>query len=135
MLDPMPTIFTRIIQGDLPGHIVYRDETCVAFMSIAPLSPGHTLVVPTVEVDHWIDLDESTMTHLTVVSKRIAAVIDEMYSPTKVAMMIIGDEVPHVHVHLIPFNSAADLNFASVSMASPEDLEAAANLIRTGLDR
>jgi histidine triad (HIT) family protein len=131
----MPTIFTRIIQGDLPGHIVYRDETCVAFMSIAPLSPGHTLVVPIVEVDHWIDLDGATMAHLTKVSQEIASVIDQAYSPSKVAMMIIGDEVPHVHIHLIPFNSASDLSFANAANTAPEELELAADLIRTGLDR
>lgn len=131
----MPTLFTQIIEGTTPAHFVHRDDLCVAFMSIAPLSPGHTLVVPIVEVDHWIDLDDATMGHLTGVSKKIASVIDEAYSPSKVAMMIIGDEVPHVHIHLIPFNSSADLNFANASMASTEDLEAAAITIRTALSR
>ena len=92
----MPTIFTQIIEGTIPAHFVHRDDVCVAFMSIAPLSPGHTLVVPIVQVDHWIDLDESTMAHLTGVSKKIASVIDGAYSPSKVAMMIIGDELASI---------------------------------------
>ena len=92
-------------------------------------------MVPIVEVEHWIDLDEATMTHLTGVSKKIASVVDEIYSPSKVAMMIIGDEVPHVHIHLIPFNTAADLNFANATNAAPDELELAADLIRARLDR
>ncbi len=129
----MPTVFSRIISGELPGHVVYRDDTCVAFMSIAPLAPGHTLVVPIEEIDHWIDLDEATMTHLMRVGQRIASVIDDVYSPAKVGMMIAGLEVPHVHIHLVPINTATDLDFAHASKATSEDLEAEANLIRAGL--
>jgi histidine triad (HIT) family protein len=129
----MPTIFTRIITGELPGHLVYRDDVCVAFMSIAPLAPGHVLVVPIVEIDHWIDLDTETMTHITRVSQRIASVIDDVYAPTKVAMMIVGDEVPHVHLHLVPFNTSSDLSFVNATAAPADDLESSASMIRAGL--
>jgi histidine triad (HIT) family protein len=130
----MPTIFTRIIEGELPGHFVYRDDVCVAFMSIAPLTTGHTLVVPIAEVDHWIDLDEATVAHLMKVSQRISSVIDDVYSPAKVGLMIAGLEVPHVHIHLVPINAATDLDFANASSVPSEELAAAANKIHTGLN-
>ena len=131
----MPTVFTRIINGELPGHFVYRDDTCVAFMSIAPLSTGHTLVVPIAEVDHWIDLDETTLSHLMGVSQRIGAAVDVAFSPAKVGMTIAGLEVPLVHIHLVPINAATDLDFANATPASAEDLAEAATMIRTALDR
>ena len=98
-------------------------------MTIEPIATGHTLVVPIAEVDHWIDLDPQLSSHLFMVAKRIGLAIDRAFQPVKVAMMIVGDEVPHVHIHLIPFDSAGDLTFAKASLASPEDLEAAARLI------
>ncbi len=77
----MPTIFTRIIEGELPGRFVHRDETCVAFLSIAPIRPGHTLVVPVQEVDHWVDLDPASLAHLMQVAQRIGRAQMEAFSP------------------------------------------------------
>lgn len=123
----MASIFTMIINGDLPGHIVYRDEVCVAFLSIEPLSPGHTLVVPIRETDHWIDLDPDVAGHLMQVAQRIAQAIDAVYHPVKVGMMIAGLEVPHVHIHVTQMNSVTDLDFAQADRdADPADLADAA---------
>lgn len=129
----MPTVFTMIIEGDLPGHFVYRDDVCVAFMSIEPLRPGHTLVVPVAEVDHWLDLDEPTLAHLTAVSRRIGAAIATEFPSEKVGMMLAGLEVPHVHIHLVPIDTPHDLDFANASRADTEELATAAERIRNAL--
>ncbi len=130
----MATIFTRIIEGELPGTFVWRDDTCVAFMSINPLQPGHTLVVPVVEIDHWIDLDPATAAHLFEVSRRISRAIDRAFNPVKVGLMIAGLEVPHTHVHLVPIRGVHDLDFANAARSvDPTELEAAAARIRETL--
>src|SRR5438477_11319177 len=87
---PMPTLFTRIIDGDLPGRFVHRDDTCVAFLSIAPLRPGHTLVVPIEEIDHWIDAPAELNAHLLAVAQRIGQAQQQVFSPTKTALVIAG---------------------------------------------
>jgi histidine triad (HIT) family protein len=107
----MPTIFSRIIAGELPGRFVYRDERAVAFLSIAPLRPGHTLVVPVDEVDHWIDASPELNAHLMQVAQKVAVAQQALLSPTKVALVIAGLEVPHVHLHVVPIRTEADLHF------------------------
>lgn len=132
----MASIFTRIIAGELPGRFVWRDEQAVAFMSIAPLQPGHTLVVPVEEVDHWIDLDPALLGHLTGVAHTIGQAIQSAFQPEKVGMMLAGLEVPHTHIHLVPIRGVHDLDFANAdSSASGEDIEAAAERIRAELRR
>lgn len=111
----MASVFTMIINGDLPGHFVWRDETCVAFLSINPINDGHVLVVPIREVDHWVDLDADTVAHLTSVAHTIAGVQQQRWSPARVGLMIAGFEVPHVHVHVIPMDSMAHLDFANAA--------------------
>lgn len=108
----MPTIFSRIINGELPGRFVYRDERCVAFLSISPLKPGHTLVVPIEEVDHWLDLEPGLASHLFAVAQRVGTGIQSAFGPKKVGLMIAGLEVPHVHLHLVPIDEIHDLDFA-----------------------
>ena len=103
----MATIFTRIIDGELPGRFVWRDDLCVAFLSINPLNPGHTLVVPRQEVDHWLDLDDALAAHLTQVARRIGAAQMQAFAPERVGLMIAGLEVPHVHLHVVPINGVA----------------------------
>src|SRR5438105_2812107 len=121
----MPTIFTRIIKGEVPGRFVYRDERCVAFLSIAPLKPGHTLVVPIEEVDHWLDLDPALLAHLTATAQRVGRAIQRAFKPVKVGLMVAGLEVPHVHLHLVPITDLRDLDFARQDKsAKPEDLDA-----------
>jgi histidine triad (HIT) family protein len=130
----MATIFSRIIAGELPGRFVWRDERAVAFMSIAPLQPGHTLVVPVAEVDHWIDLDADLLAHLTEVSRLIGSAIQQVFEPVKVGMMLAGLEVPHTHIHLVPIRGVHDLDFANAdSGASGDDIEDAAERIRAQL--
>lgn len=109
----MATVFTKIIDGDLPGRFVWRDEVCVAFLSINPLQHGHVLVVPVIEVDHWLDLDPEVNAHLMTVAQRIGRAQETAFSPTRVGLMIAGLEVPHVHLHVVPINGVHDLDFAN----------------------
>ena len=130
----MATLFTKIIDGELPGRFVWRDDRVVAFLTIAPLKPGHVLVVPIEEVDHWIDLEPNLLAHLMEVSQVIGRAVDRAFSPEKVGMMIAGLEVPHVHVHVVPMTSVRDLDFANAdSNPSDESLDEAAELIRAAL--
>lgn len=130
----MASIFTMIINGDIPGRFVWRDDRVVAFLTIAPLRPGHTLVVPREEIEHWVDLEPDLLAHLTSVSQAIGKAIDEAFHPTKVGMMIAGLEVPHVHLHVVPIDTVHDLDFANADTdPSPESLDAAATQIRASL--
>lgn len=129
----MTTIFTRIIDGELPGTFVWRDELCVAFLSIGPLRPGHTLVVPHAEVDHWLDLEPETVAHLMKVSQVIGKAQMRAFSPTRIGMIIAGMEVPHTHLHVIPIRTEADLSFANVGSVTPDELEENAEAIRAAL--
>ena len=122
------------IAGELPGQFVWKDEQAVAFLSIAPLKPGHTLVVPRAEVDHWIDLDPAVMQHLIRVAHAVGSAIQRGFSPVKVGMTILGLEVPHVHIHVVPIWTPYDLDFAKADHdAKPEDIAAAARTIRAAL--
>ena len=130
----MPTLFSRIIEGEIPGTFVWRDDLCVGFMSINPLNTGHTLVVPRVETDHWLDLDLAVAQHLMVVSQFVGRAQQAAFNPTRVALMIVGLEVPHVHLHVVPIHQMGDVNFANAAKsADPGDLESAAEAIRTEL--
>lgn len=132
----MPTIFTRIIEGDLPGTFVWRDHRCVAFMSINPLRPGHVLVVPSEETDHWLDCPADLRDHLMAVASEIGRAIQDVYRPAKVGLMIAGLEVPHLHIHLVPIDGVGDLDFANAaSSVEKRDLESAASSIREELTR
>lgn len=120
----MTTIFTRIIDGEIPGTFVYRDEKCVAFLSINPLADGHVLVVPIEEVDHWVDLSPSLSAHLFDVSHRISQALAEAFPCERVGLIIAGYEVNHCHIHLIPTQSMSQLNFANAAASvNREDLE------------
>ncbi len=130
----MATIFTKIIRGELPGRFVWRDERAVAFLTIEPLRPGHTLVVPIEEIDHWLDLPEDLAEHLMRVSRKVGSAIQRAFQPTRVGLMIAGLEVPHVHLHLAPIDTLGDLDFARVDRnAKPEALDEAAARIRAAL--
>ena len=130
----MPSIFTRIIEGELPGVFVWKDPQCVAFLSINPMHPGHTLVVPRAEVDHWIDLDPALNAHLFHVAQTIGQAQDRALDARRIGVLIVGDEVPHVHVHVVPFDAASELSFAKADPNPPEgSLEAAAAKIRGAL--
>jgi histidine triad (HIT) family protein len=130
----MATLFTRIINGELPGKFVWRDDKCVAFMSIAPLRTGHVLIVPIAEVDKWTDLDPDLAAHLMVVAQRIAQAQEAAFSPVRVGLIIAGLEVPHCHLHTVPIDSESDLHFANAnSSATDDELERAAEALRGAL--
>jgi histidine triad (HIT) family protein len=130
----MPSVFTRVIEGELPGVFVWRDEYCVAFLSINPMHPGHTLVVPRAEVDHWIDLEPSLAGHVFRVAQTIGQAQDRALDARRIGVIIAGDEVPHVHIHVVPFNSVAELSFAHADPNPPAgSLDAAAEKIRAAL--
>lgn len=130
----MPTVFTRIITGEWPGRFVYRDEQCVAFLSIAPLRPGHTLVVPIQEIDHWIDAPPALNAHLMAVAQKIGVAQQQAFEPTKVALIVAGLEVPHLHLHVVPMRTEADLHFGNADTnPSPESLDDAAVRLRAAL--
>jgi histidine triad (HIT) family protein len=126
----MTTIFTRIIDGQIPGTFVYRDSLCVAFLSINPLAPGHVLVVPIQEVDHWIDMSPDLSAHLFAVSHRISRAISTTFPCERVGLIIAGYEINHCHIHLIPSQTMNDLNFANAATSvDRSDLESHANQI------
>jgi len=132
----MPSVFTRIIEGELPGTFVWRDPECVALLSINPLHTGHTLVVPRVEVDHWIDLAPELVAHLFGVARTIGAAQLGALRPRRIGLLVAGDEVPHAHVHVVPFDSVAELSLEHASRdPAPGSIEAAAAAIRAELRR
>jgi histidine triad (HIT) family protein len=131
----MATIFTKIINGEIPSRFVWKDERCVAFLTTGPIRPGHTLVVPREEIDHWLDLDPSLLQHLAAASQSIGKALQHAFSPLKVGVMIAGLEVPHVHIHLIPVqDEARDLYFDNADHnPDPAMLDDAAEKIRASL--
>lgn len=130
----MATIFTRIINGEIPGTFVHRDELCVAFLSINPLAHGHTLVVPIAEIDHWVDLSPDLAAHLFAVAHRIGRAQQTAFHCDRVGVIIAGYEVPHTHVHVIPTSHMGQLNFANASAGVDQtELEQAAHSIRVAL--
>lgn len=132
----MATVFTRIINGELPGTFVWRDDSAVAFMSINPLARGHVLVVPVAEVDHWIDLDAGLATHLFDLARRIGIAQAAAFGCERVGLIVAGYEVPHSHLHVVPTNSMRQLAFDNAATSfDPDDLEAAAQAIRAELAR
>jgi len=130
------TLFTRIIQGQIPGTFVYRDDLCVAFMTISPITAGHVLVVPIDEVDEWTDLSSELSSHLFKVAAQIGQAQKMAFKCERIALIIAGFEVPHCHLHLIPSNSMADLNFENaVTSSNRDDLEQSSTLIIAELRR
>ncbi|REE02650.1 HIT family protein [Citricoccus muralis] len=130
----MSTVFTRIINGELPGRFVWKDETCVAFLSIGPLTQGHTLVVPRAEVDLWTEAEPELVSHLMTVAQAIGQVQVQAFNAHRAGLMVAGYEIPHLHVHVWPSNSLDDFDLDQVdNNPEPEDLDEAADRIRAGL--
>ncbi len=131
----MASVFTRIINGDLPGAFVWRDDRCVAIMSINPLAVGHTLVIPIEEVDHWTDCSPELAAHLFSAAHRIAIALRSVFACERVGMIVAGFEVAHTHLHLIPARSMAQLSFENAAASVGRDtLDDAAKRIREQLD-
>jgi histidine triad (HIT) family protein len=130
----VPTIFSRIIAGELPGTFVWRDDRCVAFLSVNPIADGHALVVPIEELDHWIDLPDDLSAHLFGVAKVIGKAQLAGFGCERIGVIVAGYEVPHCHLHVIPTRSMADVSFSNAAPSVERaDLEAVAERIRVEL--
>jgi len=122
----MPSVFTMIINRDLPGRFVYEDDDVVAFLTIEPMTPGHTLVVPRDEVDNWQDLEPAVLDRVMHVAQRIGKAVCAAFGATRAGVIIAGLEVPHLHVHVFPAYNLTDFGFAHVDRnPSPESLDEA----------
>ncbi len=132
----MATVFSLIIDGRIPGTFVWRDDRCVAFMSINPMAHGHTLVVPIAEVDHWVDAEPDLVAHLFEVTRIIGVAQREAFGCERVGVIVAGYEVPHTHIHVIPTDDMRQLSFANAAASvDRDDLETAAEAIRVRLRR
>jgi histidine triad (HIT) family protein len=132
--DVAPSVFTRIIAGELPGRFVWRDDDVVAFLTISPIRPGHTMVVPVTQIDHWLDVPAPLWARMAEVQQQVGKAMMAAFAPARIGTMILGMEVPHCHVHLVPIDHEADLSFANADpSAAPEALDAAAEAIRSEL--
>jgi len=107
----MATIFSRIVQGEIPSYKIAEDDRFYAFLDINPLAEGHTLVISKVEVDYLFDLDDSTLAGLTLFSKRVAKAIEKAIPCKRIGVAVLGLEVPHAHIHLVPLNKESDIDF------------------------
>lgn len=126
----MPSIFTRIINKEIPGYIVAENDNAIAFLDINPLNEGHTLVVPKKEVDKLFDLDEDTYLKLQAFTHQVAKAIEKAIPCLRVGVAVIGLEVPHAHIHLIPLHSMGDIDFSRPKLKlSPAEFEAIADKI------
>ena len=120
----MPTIFSKIIKGEIPSYKIAEDDNFYAFLDINPMSKGHTLVVPKLEVDYIFDLPEDILSKMTLFAKKVSIAISQTIPCKRVGLMVIGLEVPHAHIHLIPIQSESDMNLSNKRQTlSKEELE------------
>jgi len=130
----LASVFTKIIRGELPGRLLWKDDRAVAFLTIEPLRPGHTLIVPVEEVDHWIELEPELAAHLMLVARAVGRAQQRAFDPLRIGMMIVGVEVPHVHLHVTPIDAIRDLDFAKADRnPDPATMDEAAEKIRAEL--
>ncbi len=129
----MPTLFTRIINGEIPCHKICEDERFLAFLDIRPINPGHTLVIPKKEIEYFFDLDDIMLGEIMVYAKKVAHAIKKTVECRRVGVMVAGIEVPHAHVHLVPIESVGDLNFAKAKPGDNKELAKMAEKIRKNL--
>jgi histidine triad (HIT) family protein len=130
------SIFSRIIEGELPADFVWQDDMCVAFLANRPLRPGHTLVVPRSETDHWLDLEPELLSHLAATAQTIGKAQMAVFKPVKIGLMLVGLEVPHVHFHVVPIRGPHDLDFDNQDPnPDPAMMKAAGESLRQELRR
>lgn len=132
----MSTVFSKIIAGDIPGRIVYQDDTVAAFLTIEPVAYGHTLVVPVEEIDKWTDIPADLWAHMNEVAQNIGAVIVEKFNAERAGYLIAGFEVPHAHIHVFPANDMSGYTLSTAMRHDETDaakMDAAAETIREGL--
>ena len=132
----MATIFSRIIAGELPARFVWKDELCVVFLSNRPLRPGHALVVPRAEIDHWLDLETRLLDHLFETAQAIGKAQMSAFKPARIGVMLAGLEVPHCHIHVVPIRGVHDLDFGNQDPdPDPRVMDEAAQAVRRELQR
>ena len=132
----MPSIFSRIINGEIPAWKVAESERFLAFLDVNPLAKGHTLIVPKVETDYFFDLSDEEITSIMLFSKKVASAMRSTQPCLRIGMSVIGLEVPHAHIHLVPLNSMGDINFSNSRLdLSVEEMEAIAASIRSAYDK
>ena len=130
----MATVFTKIINGEIPGRFVYEDDEIVAFLTIAPITQGHTLVVPRAEIDNWQDIDPAVFGRIMEVSQLIGRAVSKAFGVERAGVIIAGLEVPHLHVHVFPARELSDFGFANADPnPSKESLDEAQEKIRAAL--
>ena len=129
----MATIFTKIINGEIPSHKLYEDDNYFSFLDIRPMKEGHALVIPKEETDYIFNLSDEALAGLMKVSKQIAKAIEKSVSCKRIGVAVIGLEVPHTHVHLVPIDAIADLDFSKAKDGDQEALAALAEKIRSNL--
>ena len=130
----MASIFTRIVQGEIPCYKIAEDENYFAFLDINPLAKGHTLIIPKQETDYYFDLGDEILGGMQVFAKKVARAIDEVMDCKRVGVVVLGLEVPHAHIHLIPINSLYDIEFSRPKLKlSPTEFEDIAQKIRSAL--
>ena len=136
MLVPMASVITKIINGELPGRFVYEDDDIVAFLTIEPMTQGHTLVVPRAEIDQWQDTDAKTFARIMEVAQLIGKAVCLAFDTKRAGLIIAGLEVPHLHVHVFPARHLSDFGFANVDRnPSPQSLDEAQAKIKDALAR
>ncbi len=126
----MASIFTKIIAREIPGHFIWEDDLCISIMTIMPIRDGHCMVIPKQEVDHWDDVPEDTARHLMSVSQKVAKAVKAVVPCLRVGVSIVGIEVPHTHIHLMPMDTTADMDFRNSREVSQESLADMAARIR-----
>ena len=129
----MSTVFTQIIDGEIPGRFVWADEVCVAFATVAPITDGHMLVVPRQEVDQFTEASDELLAHLVAVARKIGQAQKEAFAAPRAALIVAGFEVPHLHVHVLPAWDEASLTFANAHEVAPEQADASTEQVRRAL--
>ncbi|MBG6184548.1 histidine triad (HIT) family protein [Arthrobacter sp. CAN_A214] len=130
----MSTLFTKIINGEIPGRFLWEDDEVVAILTIAPITPGHALVLPRREIEHWLDADTQTLTRLMAVAQRIGTAQQELFAAKRVGVLLEGFEVPHLHVHVWPAQGPEDFDVHRVDHSpDPQDLDRIAQALREAL--
>ena len=131
----MSTLFTKIVNGEIPCHKIAEDDTYFAFLDISPLAMGHTLVIPKAEVNYIFDLEDEVLAGLNLFAKRVAKAVEKSIECKRIGVAVIGLEVPHTHIHLVPLNAIGDLDFSNPKLSpSQEELAEVADKIRKNFE-
>lgn len=130
----MASIFTKIINGEIPCYKIAETENCLAFLDVSPLAKGHTLVIPKKEVDYYFDLSDDLLLEVNTLAKKVAKAIEKVVPCKRIGVAVIGLEVPHAHMHLVPLNTIGDINFKSPRLnLTPEEFNQIAQSIQQNL--